>query len=88
MSDKETADQTPVEREGESVAKDTAETEAAAGEEVTILDGIGPAYSERLEAVGIESVADLADADAAEIAAETDLGENRVAGWIEQAKEW
>lgn len=54
---------------------------------VDSLSGVGPAYAGRLAEVGIETVADLASADPAEIAAETDLGEGRVSNWVEQANE-
>jgi predicted flap endonuclease-1-like 5' DNA nuclease len=54
---------------------------------VTVIKGIGPAYGDRLEAVGIDTVADLATADAGEIAAETDLSEKRVSGWIDRARD-
>ena len=75
--------ETPAEAE----TGDTDGTAAGTDEDVTVLNGIGPAYGERLEAAGIGTVADLAAADAAEIAADTDLGEGRVQGWIDQARE-
>lgn len=56
-------------------------------EPVQSLSGIGPAYAEQLAGAGVETVGDLATADAAELAAATDLGEGRLAGWIEQAKD-
>lgn len=83
MTEPETADEAPTEDEDASAS----EPDEVASEPVTELSGIGPAYGERLAGVGIESVADLAGADAAAIAAETDLSEKRVAGWIEQARE-
>lgn len=55
-------------------------------EAVDTISGIGPAYAERLGAAGVETVAELADADAAELAAATDIAEGRIAGWIEQAR--
>jgi len=57
-----------------------------AGEPVDSINGIGPAYAERLDGVDIETVGDLAAADAADIAAETDLSEKRVQGWIDSAR--
>jgi len=52
------------------------------------LKGIGSAYAERLGNAGIESVADLAAADAATLDEETDIGQGRIEGWIEQAEEY
>ena len=56
-------------------------------EPVDALAGIGPAYAERLAGAGVETVGDLAAADAAELDAATDIGEGRLAGWIERARE-
>lgn len=58
----------------------------AADESVQSISGIGQAYGNRLAEAGVHTVGDLAAADADELAAETGLGEGRVAGWIEQAK--
>jgi len=55
---------------------------------VTELNGIGPAYGDRLAGAGIETVGELAEADAAELAEAIDLGESRVTGWIEQANDY
>ena len=55
-------------------------------DELEDIKGIGPAYAERLGEAGIESIAELADADPAEIAADTGLSESRVENWVEQAK--
>jgi predicted flap endonuclease-1-like 5' DNA nuclease len=67
-------------------ADDGAEEPAGSPDPVTELNGIGPAYADRLAGQGIETVGELAAADAAAIAAETDLGEKRVEDWISQAK--
>lgn len=64
-----------------------AEPADAGGESVDTLSGIGPAYAERLGDAGVETVADLADADAAAVSEETDIAEGRVQGWIDQARE-
>jgi predicted flap endonuclease-1-like 5' DNA nuclease len=56
------------------------------GEPLTVIKGIGPAYADRLEAAGIDSIADLAAADPGEIGAEIDVSPKRVGRWIERAK--
>ena len=86
-SDHEADADSPVEEaEPESPAEDTDEAVEGSDDSVTEINGIGPAYAERLSDVGIETVGELAAADAAEIDAETDLSEKRVADWIEQAQ--
>lgn len=57
----------------------------AGSDPVDVIDGIGPAYSDRLHSVGIETVADLAAADPQAIAADTDLSPARVERWIDRA---
>ncbi len=49
--------------------------------------GIGPTYVERLADAGIDSVAELASADAETVAAAADVGASRAKDWIEQAHE-
>lgn len=77
-----TADATGAIEEAEPAQPDSADSD----EPVENLSGIGPAYAAQLAEAGIESVSDLAAADAAELASATDIGEGRLAGWIEQAK--
>ncbi|WP_324758654.1 helix-hairpin-helix domain-containing protein [Haloarcula montana] len=72
---------------GSADSETTAEPEGS-DDGVTAIKGIGPAYAERLSRVGIETVGELAVADAADIAAETDLSESRVSGWVERAREY
>jgi len=52
---------------------------------LTDISGIGPAYAERLENAGVDSVDALAEADPATLAAEISVGEGSVADWVEQA---
>lgn len=59
---------------------------AATGEPVETITGIGPAYAERLGDAGIETVDQLAAADAADLAGETDIPESRVQEWIDLAQ--
>ncbi|MFC7166567.1 helix-hairpin-helix domain-containing protein [Halospeciosus flavus] len=56
-------------------------------ESVEILKGIGPSYADRLEDAGVETVADLAEADPEELAADVDLSEKRVGRWVQRAKD-
>jgi predicted flap endonuclease-1-like 5' DNA nuclease len=49
------------------------------------VSGIGPAYANRLNEAGIDSVNDLLDADAEELSEETDLSPKRIQGWQENA---
>ncbi|WP_049894236.1 class III poly(R)-hydroxyalkanoic acid synthase subunit PhaC [Salinarchaeum sp. Harcht-Bsk1] len=68
---------------------ETGESEAETADAATLqdVDGIGPAYEERLEEAGISTVAALADADAAALAADTEVAPNRILSWIEQAEQ-
>jgi predicted flap endonuclease-1-like 5' DNA nuclease len=62
--------------------------EAGAGDEsVQEINGIGPAYGKRLADAGVETVAELADADAAELADASGISEKRIAGWKSVAAE-
>ncbi|TKR24538.1 alpha/beta fold hydrolase [Natronomonas salsuginis] len=51
------------------------------------IDGIGPIYAERLREAGVETVADLADADADALAETAGIPANRLDGWIQQTRE-
>jgi predicted flap endonuclease-1-like 5' DNA nuclease len=52
------------------------------------INGIGPAYEARLQAIGIHSIADLAHADADSIASQIDVigGAATIGEWITQAR--
>ena len=72
-------------------AAESAETDAEAsppGEGVDLeeVKGIGPAYADRLRDAGIEDVAALAAADAADLAERSDMGEGRLRKLIDRAK--
>ncbi len=58
------------------------------GGNLTDINGIGPNYAARLEAAGITSIADLAKADAEDIASKMDVigGSSAIEDWIAQAK--
>ena len=73
-------------------AEDAGTEDAAGGdgggdEPVETIKGIGPAYADRLETVGIETVGELAAADAAEVADGIDVSDSRVGDWIERARD-
>lgn len=62
--------------------------ESEEGEPVDSISGIGPAYAARLSEAGIDSVADLAAADADALADETGVSAKRLGRWIDRAKEY
>jgi predicted flap endonuclease-1-like 5' DNA nuclease len=67
---------------------EAADADAEAGPGAAPVDtikGIGPAYGERLADAGVDTVADLAAADAAPLADEIDVSDSRVSQWIERA---
>lgn len=91
-------DTVTAESDGEATGEHgaTVDIEDAEGEEadadadpdsVEVIKGIGPAYAERLANVGVHSVADLAAADAVELADAIDLSETRVGRWVERAQD-
>ncbi|RKD97636.1 class III poly(R)-hydroxyalkanoic acid synthase subunit PhaC [Halopiger aswanensis] len=74
----------------EDITDEELDSESAIEDEtddLTELSGVGQAYADQLAAAGIETFDQLADADAAELAAETGLSPSRVEDWIEQAAE-
>jgi predicted flap endonuclease-1-like 5' DNA nuclease len=66
----------------------TAQTAAGEGGNLIDINGIGPAYEARLQAIGITTMADLASADSNRIAEQIDVigGVNAVEDWISQAR--
>ena len=73
---------------GEADAASTEDDETVDGDPVEQITGIGPAYGDRLAAMGIETVDELADADPAAVADETSVGEKRATTWIDRANEF
>jgi predicted flap endonuclease-1-like 5' DNA nuclease len=71
-------------------AAETDDADAAADgstEPVETVTGIGPAYGGRLAEYGIETVGELAAADAADVAEGIDVSESRVSDWVERAND-
>lgn len=60
---------------------------ADGGEPLESVSGIGPAYANRLNEAGLESVADLVAADPAAVAEATGISEKRIGRWIDRAAE-
>ena len=63
-------------------AASDADDETAA--DVETVDGIGPTYADRLREAGIETVAELAEADAADLAEIAQTNESRAQDWLDQ----
>lgn len=61
--------------------------EDASAADLESLDGIGPAYAERLQEAGVGDVADLPGVDATDLARETGIEEGRIRDWAEQARD-
>jgi predicted flap endonuclease-1-like 5' DNA nuclease len=80
-------DTTETEPEPESEeSADEAPDEPETSEPVENIKGIGPTYSDRLSAAGIETVAQLADADPAAIADAAQTGTTKASDWIDRAQ--
>ena len=81
--DGEAADDEAVDIEVKSPeeADDEADVETT---DVEALDGIGPTYAERLREAGVETVGDLGESDAAELAEVAETTESRAADWLDQ----
>ncbi|MXR40734.1 protein kinase [Halobaculum sp. WSA2] len=73
--------------DGTSVASNVIETPDDAGKGVPVdrMKSIGPGYADRLKAVGVETVADLAATDAQTLAAKSSIAERRAELWIDRA---
>lgn len=88
----EAAETTDAESDGEPTVEEEVVEEAepaqtgAAAESVDTIKGIGPSYAEKLSSAGVETVGDLASADANALGDETGLSPKRIGGWIEQAE--
>ncbi|WP_331236276.1 helix-hairpin-helix domain-containing protein [Natronorarus salvus] len=53
---------------------------------VVEIKGIGPSYADRLGEAGVETVSDLADADAEELGEATGISPKRIEAWIDRAR--
>ncbi|WP_248897387.1 helix-hairpin-helix domain-containing protein [Haloplanus halobius] len=81
-------DTADAESEGETTGEHEAQDlEGSQPESVDVIKGVGPAYARRLSEAGVDTVAELAAADAEELAADIDLSPKRVGRWIDRAKD-
>ena len=60
-------------------------TDSPSESDLTRIEGIAPADAVRIHAAGITTAAQLAEADAHALAAQTGLDEARLASWMEKA---
>lgn len=87
-TEEESADESDVENAEEDYEVDAESGDSGASEPVDVLNGIGSAYAERLGNAGVDTVADLAAADAADLSEDTDIAEGRIQNWIDQANDY
>ena len=70
----------------EAAGVDESAGDEPASPPVEEITGIGATYADRLEAAGIETVADLADSDVSTVVEAAQATESRVQDWLEQAR--
>ena len=58
---------------------------AVGDDELESIDGIGPAYAERLREAGVADLDDLVAVDAEDLARESGIAAGRIRTWIERA---
>lgn len=71
--------------ESEPEIRDSTTDDDGGEETLQDLKGIGPSYETQLSEAGVETVDDLADADADELSDETGLSSKRLQRWIDRA---
>lgn len=71
----------------EKTTDDDPEPTEVESEPVTEVKGIGSAYADRLAEAGVDSTLALAESDAEELAAETDIAASRIEDWIDRAND-
>jgi predicted flap endonuclease-1-like 5' DNA nuclease len=83
----EPSDPAPAESPDEPEPPEESEDESGVpSEAVDVIKGVGPTYAERLSGAGVETVADLATADPADLSERADVPEGRVENWVDQAE--
>jgi predicted flap endonuclease-1-like 5' DNA nuclease len=59
----------------------------SAGDDLTVVKGIGPVYAKKLEEIDITDLAGLAAADAATLADSLSVSEDTISNWQTQAEQ-
>ena len=72
-------------RQAPDESLDTVGGPGDAGDDLTVIKGIGPVTASKLEDAGITTLDELASADASEVAGAIGSSESTVAGWIAAA---
>ena len=85
-ADESKADEDADESEAEPAPDEETPPPEEESDPVETIKGIGPSYAAQLGEAGVETVDELAVADAERLADETGLSEKRITNWIEQAK--
>lgn len=73
--------------EADAAAAPATSTDAKADGDLTAIDGIGPAYADRLREAGVIDLPALAEANPGELGETIDVHAWTVADWVEQAAE-
>jgi polyhydroxyalkanoate synthase len=77
--------ESPEEADSEEAAAETDDEEGGIeAADVEVVKGIGPTFAGRLREAGVETVGDLGDYDATELAELAETTESRAADWLEQ----
>ena len=82
-----TSDDADADPDAETPDDAASDDDSGAAVPVEEVSGIGPAYAERLGEAGVESVANLLDADPEELADSTDISEKRIGRWQDRAED-
>lgn len=87
VTDPDAESEPDVEADSDDDGEKEIETEDESdAEPVDEIKGIGASYANQLAGAGIDTIAELAAADAEDVAAQTELSEKRLSRWIDRAR--